>query len=153
LDFFLITAVAAVFHLARVMAVAQVALIFTRWTLSLHPFLVPPDISITQAAAPLSVLRPVLWGTGVGLLTLAPSFLYLFRVFKGGRAFTQTDEIHMRRPERISVNMLKRINTHQGGLTLSLGDMVLSLQSNDKMNSRSNTNYGWAWWPPFENGT
>jgi len=39
----------------------------------------------------LSVLRPVLWGTALGLLILAPSFLYLFRVFKGGPAFSQTD--------------------------------------------------------------
>jgi cytochrome bd-type quinol oxidase subunit 2 len=49
-------------------------------------FLVPPDILIMQAAAPLSVLRPVPCGTAIGLLVLGPSFLYLFRVFKGGAA-------------------------------------------------------------------
>jgi cytochrome bd ubiquinol oxidase subunit II len=79
------------FHLARVLAVVQVAFILTGWALALYPFLVPPDISITQAAAPLSVLRPVLWGTGIGLLILVPSFLYLFRVFKGGPAFNSDD--------------------------------------------------------------
>jgi len=71
------------FHLARVLAVGQVTLILTGWALSLYPFLVPPDISITQAAAPLNVLRPVLRGIAIGLLILLPSFLYLFRVFKG----------------------------------------------------------------------
>jgi cytochrome bd ubiquinol oxidase subunit II len=71
------------FHLARVLAVGQVALILSGWALALYPFLVPPDISVTQAAAPLSVLRPVLGGTAIGLLILVPSFLYLFRVFKG----------------------------------------------------------------------
>mgnify|MGYP003289721402 CR=1 FL=1 len=80
------------FYLARVLAVGQVALILGGWALSLYPFLVPPDISIIQAVAPLSVLRPVLWGTALGLLILVPSFLYLFRVFKGGTAFSQTDE-------------------------------------------------------------
>jgi len=60
-----------------------VTLILTGWALSLYPFLVPPDISITQAAAPLNVLRPVLRGIAIGLLILLPSFLYLFRVFKG----------------------------------------------------------------------
>jgi cytochrome d ubiquinol oxidase subunit II len=79
------------FQLARVLAVGQIGLILGGWALSLYPFLVPPDISIIQAAAPLSVLRPVLWGTALGLLILAPSFLYLFRVFKGGPAFSQTD--------------------------------------------------------------
>ena len=79
------------FHLARVLAVGQIGLILGGWALSLYPFLVPPDISIIQAAAPLSVLRPVLWGTALGLLILVPSFLYLFRVFKGGPAFSQTD--------------------------------------------------------------
>jgi cytochrome d ubiquinol oxidase subunit II len=72
------------FHLARVLAAGQVALILTGWALALYPFLVPPDISITQAAAPLTVLRPVLWSTGIGFLILVPSLLYLFRVFKSG---------------------------------------------------------------------
>jgi cytochrome d ubiquinol oxidase subunit II len=80
------------FHLARMLAAGQVALILGGWALSLYPFLVPPDISIIQAAAPSSVLRPVLWGTALGLLILVPSFLYLFGVFKGGTAFSQTDE-------------------------------------------------------------
>ena len=79
------------FQLARVLAVGQIGLILGGWALSLYPFLVPPDISIIQAAAPLSVLRPVLWGTALGLLILVPSFLYLFRLFKGGPAFSQTD--------------------------------------------------------------
>jgi cytochrome d ubiquinol oxidase subunit II len=94
--FFAVGAIGALwrrrFHLARVLAAGQVALILTGWALALYPFLVPPDISITQAAAPLSVLRPVLWGTGIGLLILVPSFLYLFRVFKGGPAFNPTDD-------------------------------------------------------------
>jgi cytochrome bd ubiquinol oxidase subunit II len=72
------------FHFAHVLAAGQVALILTGWALALYPFLVPPDISITQAAAPLNVLRPVLRSMGIGLLILVPSFLYLFRVFKSG---------------------------------------------------------------------
>jgi cytochrome d ubiquinol oxidase subunit II len=94
--FFAVGAIGALwlrrFHLARVLAVAQVGVILTGWALALYPLLVPPDISITQAAAPLSVLRPVLWGTGIGLLILVPSFVYLFRVFKGGPAFNPTDD-------------------------------------------------------------
>lgn len=76
------------FHWARVLAAGQVTSILTGWALAQYPFLIPPDISIAQAAAPLSVLRPVLWGITLGLLILAPSFLYLFRVFKSGPAST-----------------------------------------------------------------
>lgn len=76
------------FHGARVLAAGQVTLILTGWALAQYPFLIPPDISIAQAAAPLSVLRPVLWGLTLGLLILAPSFLYLFRVFKSGPVST-----------------------------------------------------------------
>jgi cytochrome d ubiquinol oxidase subunit II len=79
------------FRLARVLAAGQVALILSGWALALYPFLVPPDVSIMQAAAPPGVLRPVLWGTAIGLLILVPSFVYLFRVFKGGPAFGPTD--------------------------------------------------------------
>jgi cytochrome d ubiquinol oxidase subunit II len=94
--FFAVGAIGALwrrrFHLARVLAVGQVAVILTGWALALYPFLVPPDISITQAVAPLSVLGPVLGGITIGLLILVPSFVYLFRVFKGGTAFSQTDD-------------------------------------------------------------
>jgi cytochrome bd ubiquinol oxidase subunit II len=83
------------FHLARVLAVGQVTLILTGWALAQYPLLVPPDISITQAAAPVSVLRPLLGGTAIGLLILVPSFLYLFRVFKGGTAFGQSNETYV----------------------------------------------------------
>ena len=80
------------FRVARVLAAGQVVLILTGWALAQFPFLVPPDIAIAQAAAPLSVLRPILWGVAIGSLLLVPSFLYLWRVFKVGTAFSQTDE-------------------------------------------------------------
>ena len=70
------------FRVARLLAAGEVALILSGWALALYPYLVPPDISIATAAAPLKVLHPVLWGTAAGLLILVPSLLYLFRVFK-----------------------------------------------------------------------
>lgn len=83
------------FHLARLLAVGQVMLILAGWALAQFPFLVPPDVSIEAAAAPVTVLLPVLWATAAGALILAPSFFYLFRVFKStkGTAFSQTDDM------------------------------------------------------------
>jgi cytochrome d ubiquinol oxidase subunit II len=70
------------FRLARVLAAAQVALVVGGWALAQAPYLVPPEITITSAAAPRSVLLPLLAALGAGLALVVPAFLYLFRVFK-----------------------------------------------------------------------
>jgi cytochrome bd ubiquinol oxidase subunit II len=70
------------FRLARVMVGLQVSLIFWGWTVSQYPYLVPPDLTIRGTAAPEITLRLTLWALGLGTLVLAPSLVYLFRVFK-----------------------------------------------------------------------
>lgn len=72
------------FRIARVMAGLQVSFIFWGWAASQYPYLVPPDLTIDAAAAPEITLRITLWTLGVGALVLAPSLIYLFRVFKSG---------------------------------------------------------------------
>jgi cytochrome d ubiquinol oxidase subunit II len=67
---------------ARVLAALQVSCIFWGWVVSQYPYLVPPDLTITSAAAPGITLRLTLWTLGLGTLVLAPSLIYLFRVFK-----------------------------------------------------------------------
>jgi cytochrome d ubiquinol oxidase subunit II len=70
------------YRLARVLVGLQVSLIFWGWTVSQYPYLVPPDLTIDGAAAPEITLRLTLWALGLGTLVLAPSLVYLFRVFK-----------------------------------------------------------------------
>ena len=70
------------FRLARVLVGLQVSLIFWGWTVSQYPYLVPPDLTIDGAAAPEITLRLTIWALGLGALVLAPSLVYLFRVFK-----------------------------------------------------------------------
>lgn len=72
---------------ARLCAAAQAALIICGWALAQYPYLVAPDITIAQAAAPPVTIRLLLWALVGGALVLFPSFYYLFRVFKGGTAF------------------------------------------------------------------
>ena len=72
------------FALARILAGLQVSCIFWGWTASQHPYLVPPDLTIERAAAPAITLRLTLWALAGGALVLAPSLIYLFRVFKSG---------------------------------------------------------------------
>jgi len=70
------------YHLARVAAGLQVSLIVWGWAGSQYPYLVPPDLSIRDAAAPAATLRLVLIALGLGIVVLLPSLVYLFRVFK-----------------------------------------------------------------------
>lgn len=81
-----VTALAALWRrrwrLARVAAAAQVSLILWGWGLGQYPALVPPDLTIADAAAPAATLRLALGALALGAVVLFPSLGYLFRVFK-----------------------------------------------------------------------
>jgi cytochrome d ubiquinol oxidase subunit II len=70
------------YHLARVAVGAQVSLIIWGWVGAQYPYLIPPDLTIRDAAAPAATLRLVLITLGLGVVILLPSLVYLFRVFK-----------------------------------------------------------------------
>ncbi len=64
---------------------AQAALIVCGWALAQYPYLVFPDLTISDAAAPRSVLVPILIALGIGALVLTPSLAYLYIIFKTRR--------------------------------------------------------------------
>lgn len=70
------------FHVARLAAMAQVALILWGCGLALFPYLVPPELTIFNAAASRRTLSLLLIALATGALLLIPSLVYLFRVFK-----------------------------------------------------------------------
>lgn len=70
------------FRLARVAAAAQVTFILWGWALAQYPFLIPPGLTITDAAAPAITLRLTAYALAAGLVVLLPSLWYLFRIFK-----------------------------------------------------------------------
>jgi cytochrome d ubiquinol oxidase subunit II len=70
------------FALARVAAVAQISLILWGWALAQFPWLLPPNLSIADAAAPAITLELTLGALALGAIVLFPSLIYLFRVFK-----------------------------------------------------------------------
>lgn len=79
------------FALARALAVVQVGLIVLGYGMALFPYLVVPQYTIQSSAAPAQVHRLLLISLAFGAVILLPSFYYLFRVFKGERAFTMMD--------------------------------------------------------------
>lgn len=72
------------FRIARALAVAEAGLIIAGWAFAHYPYLVTPDLTVVNAAAPdltLELLFPVVGG---GALILIPALYYLLRVFKRG---------------------------------------------------------------------
>lgn len=70
------------YALARLAAMLQVSCVLWGWAWSQYPYIVPPDLTIETAAAPVATLRLVLAALVLGALVLVPSLFYLFRVFK-----------------------------------------------------------------------
>jgi cytochrome d ubiquinol oxidase subunit II len=71
------------YWLARMTSVVQVALLLLGWGLAQYPYLIYPDVTIENAAAPAPTLRFLLYSIPPGAALLLPSLWLLFRVFKG----------------------------------------------------------------------
>ena len=74
--------------LARALAAAQISLILLGWGAGQYPYLVEPNITISDAAAPAVTLRLLLIALGLGALVLFPSLFFLYRIFKGPDVFS-----------------------------------------------------------------
>jgi cytochrome d ubiquinol oxidase subunit II len=70
------------FLLAQICAAGQTVLILCGWAVAQFPFLVVPNITISNAAASPLTLRLLLLAILVGGVMLFPSLYYLFRIFK-----------------------------------------------------------------------
>jgi cytochrome d ubiquinol oxidase subunit II len=70
------------YRLARTAVIAQVTLILWGWALAQYPWIVPPELGISEAAAPAITLRLTLIALACGAIVLFPSLYYLFKVFK-----------------------------------------------------------------------
>jgi len=69
----------------RFLAWAQTILIIVGWAISQYPHLIVPDLTLANAAAPPSLLIPLLVIAGLGLSVLFPAFFYLYWVSKGSQ--------------------------------------------------------------------
>lgn len=69
--------------IATLSASVTVATVIAGWALGQYPVLLPPGITLSQAAAPANVLWLFLVVAGLGALFLIPSLILLFWVFKG----------------------------------------------------------------------
>ena len=84
------------FRLARILVPMQVTLIVFGWGLAQYPYLVTPDLTFSNTAAPDTVLRPLLIVLIAGGVLLVPAFWYLYTVFKGTAPKTEQTEEEIR---------------------------------------------------------
>ncbi len=70
------------YRLAKVATIGQVSLLLFGWGLAQYPYLVYPDVTIADAAAPDVTIRFVLYSLPFGAALVLPSLWFLFRVFK-----------------------------------------------------------------------
>ena len=70
-------------RLARVASVVQIICLLGGWGLAQYPYIIYPDVTLSNAAAPAATLRFVLWTLPFGFALLLPSLWLLFKVFKG----------------------------------------------------------------------
>jgi cytochrome bd ubiquinol oxidase subunit II len=70
------------YRFARAGAVVAVASVLFGWGVAQWPYLIVPDVTVTEAAAPDATLRVVIIGFALGGAVLAPSLYLLFRIFK-----------------------------------------------------------------------
>src|SRR2546428_2079735 len=70
------------YRLARVLAFTVTAFIFASWGLSQFPYLIPVNVTITNAASPPATLLALLISTIIGMALLLPSLWLLFHVFR-----------------------------------------------------------------------
>lgn len=78
------------FPWARFCAAGQVTLILWGWALAQYPYLVRPELTIYNGAAPRATMQALVWALAAGVVVLFPSYWYLFHVFKGS---TQTSPV------------------------------------------------------------
>jgi cytochrome bd ubiquinol oxidase subunit II len=73
------------YGLARVTAAAAVTCITVGWAFAQDPYLLPPELTLEEAAASDATLSAVVIAVSVGMLILGPSLWFLYRLVLQGR--------------------------------------------------------------------
>lgn len=69
--------------LARILVDLDVAAMLGSWGLAQVPYIVPPDLTVANAASPPATMKDFMLSAILGLLILLPSLWFLFHVFEG----------------------------------------------------------------------
>jgi hypothetical protein len=81
---------------ARVSSAAAVAALTVGWVLAQDPYVLPPRLTLHQAAASDATLATLLVGLAIGAIFLVPSLWYLYRLVLQGRLDQEFEPLHQR---------------------------------------------------------
>jgi cytochrome d ubiquinol oxidase subunit II len=81
---------------ARWSSAVAVAAITVGWVLAQDPYLLPPELTLDEAAASDATLATLLIGMGLGAVVLVPSLWYLYRLVLQGRLDQDYEPLHQR---------------------------------------------------------
>ncbi len=84
------------YGVARVTAAGAVAAIVVGWMLAQRPYVLPPKVTLDQAAASDATLSAVVIGVAAGMLILVPSLWWLYRLVLQGRLDQEYEPIDQR---------------------------------------------------------
>jgi cytochrome d ubiquinol oxidase subunit II len=73
------------FELARYTVAVAVGAIVAGWALAQEPYLLPPGLTVEEAAAPDATLTALLIAAAIGMSLLVPALVWLFRLALSGR--------------------------------------------------------------------
>lgn len=80
------------YRLARILIVMETASFLGSWGIAQLPYILPPDLTVTQAASPLATMKDFFFSAIVGTLILLPSLWFLFHLFKFQQAMPPVHE-------------------------------------------------------------
>ena len=80
------------FRMARILIVLETGAFLGSWGLAQLPYIIPPDLTVTNAASPPATLRAFFITALIGMLVLIPSLWFLFHVFKAQQSVPPVHE-------------------------------------------------------------
>jgi cytochrome d ubiquinol oxidase subunit II len=84
------------FGIARATAALAVAAIVVGWVLAQRPYVLPPHLTLEQAAAGDATLSAVVIGVAAGMVILVPSLWWLYRLVLQGRLDQEYEPLDQR---------------------------------------------------------
>jgi cytochrome bd ubiquinol oxidase subunit II len=84
------------YNLARVTAAGAVAAIVVGWVIAQSPYVLPPELTLAEAAASDATLTAVVIGVAAGMVILVPSLWWLYRLVLQGRLDQEYEPLDQR---------------------------------------------------------
>jgi cytochrome bd ubiquinol oxidase subunit II len=84
------------YELARISAAGAVAAIVVGWVIAQSPYVLPPKVTLEQAAASDATLSAVVIGVLAGMVILVPSLWFLYRLVLQGRLDQEYEPLDQR---------------------------------------------------------